>query len=557
MSTKPKAVKMTRAMYNLPEMLAGDELCDITVEVNSEQFKLHKVILASCSDFFRAMFNSNMEETTQDVVPLCYDSLTTDAFKILIEFAYNSELKLTPENVFEVVMASDHLQMLSAMTRCGEYLLSLVDDMTIPVSHLITVHEFVSKFNLKRVLKKVTQCMATRFTTLADSREFLESFTFENLMTLLDRDDLAASSEAEIFKKVLKWVESDEENRIECLDELLKRVRLPLIDPDELTELMDHERFRKLPCFDLYISTLKYHSSLSITGDWKKMGLNKTPRNSIKVFTKVTCFQSKYTISCRHDNQWTDINSRRFNIHHRSEYVQSVVIGNTLIVVHQSGAMHKFEPADREWKELQPMKESRKNFPLIHDGGEFLYAIGGQDKDGHPLRASERYNLHTGKWQRIAPLPHTDEICTATLYNDRILFLCKNSGHSFDAEKNTWDEVMTYEADYTFPIFSSEFDGRLHLFKTWSGIQVYDPDNEDNVWEDITQKGVPDMWRTRAFCGVDGQVYIVGGTKCYNTGVTADASDPYDVDIDNWKWMMETAEKSNIVEISIPMSLLP
>ncbi|XP_070568288.1 kelch-like protein 26 [Ptychodera flava] len=535
----------TTALYNLPDILAGDELSDVIVEVNSRRYNLHRVILASCSDFFRAMFTGKMKESTDDVITLAYDSLTTEAFEIMVDFAYKSQLKLTRDNVFEVFMAADHLQMLSAMAMCAEYLLNLVDDMTIQVSHLLTIAEFLSKYDLPEVKEKVTKCMAAKFENLADTKEFSEAFSREKLAGLLERDDLVAGSEADVLQIVVKWVEADEDNRIEYLEDLISRVRLPLIEPSKLTELMDTERLRKQPCYHLYVKTLKFHTHSTAI-----CNLNNTPRNSTRVFAKVTSLQSKYVVSYRKDNEWNDIVTRRSSHVPDFEYVQTTVVDNTLFIVHGSGAMYKFDPPRRGLTQLRPMKEIRKGFPLLYDGGEFLYALGGETEDEDDIRAAERYSLHTGKWQRIASLPESGgRHAAATVFKDRVVYMCNQNVYSFDAEHNTWEKMTTYDAAFNQPVFAAVIEGRLHLFKTRNGtVQIY---SDDEAWEHVNQRGVPDRWKSRAFRGVDGQVYVIGGTECYATGIYVDPDDPYEVDIDDWKWMMETAEKSNIIKICV------
>ncbi len=58
----------------------------------------------------------------------------------------------------------------------------------------------------------------------------------------------------------------------------------------------------------------------------------------------------------------------------------------------------KYCPETDTWREVAPMGTVRKNFALTPFAG-FLWAIGGEDEDSHPLRSCESYNPVTGTWQ--------------------------------------------------------------------------------------------------------------------------------------------------------------
>lgn len=65
----------------------------MTLEVGGEMINCHKVILASVSPYFFAMFNDDMLERNSDVISL--HDIEPASLKQLIDYAYTGEITIT------------------------------------------------------------------------------------------------------------------------------------------------------------------------------------------------------------------------------------------------------------------------------------------------------------------------------------------------------------------------------------------------------------------------------------------------------------------------------
>ena len=70
--------------------------------------KVHKVLLAATSDYFRVMFGGVMAESKQDSVDL--KGVTADGLQHIIDFIYSGELGLHLDNLTEIINTASHLQ---------------------------------------------------------------------------------------------------------------------------------------------------------------------------------------------------------------------------------------------------------------------------------------------------------------------------------------------------------------------------------------------------------------------------------------------------------------
>ena len=98
------------------------EFIDVYLKVGEEVFSAHRIVLAASSDYFHAMFAHGMKESNQEVIELKDESISAAALKIVLDSIYSGDLQVNDENVFDVLVAADHLQVTSVVQQCCEYL---------------------------------------------------------------------------------------------------------------------------------------------------------------------------------------------------------------------------------------------------------------------------------------------------------------------------------------------------------------------------------------------------------------------------------------------------
>ncbi|KAM8902245.1 myoneurin isoform 2-T2 [Lycaon pictus] len=89
-------------------------LCDCTVVIGEFQFKAHRNVLASFSEYFGAIYRS----TSENNVFLDQSQVKADGFQKLLEFIYTGTLNLDSWNVKEIHQAADYLKVEEVVTKC-------------------------------------------------------------------------------------------------------------------------------------------------------------------------------------------------------------------------------------------------------------------------------------------------------------------------------------------------------------------------------------------------------------------------------------------------------
>ena len=78
--------------FERPKNLCVKEFTDVVFIVDGERVPAHKLILASQSEYFRAMLYGEMKEASQEDIPL--PDIPLASFKTVLQYAYTGTLEI-------------------------------------------------------------------------------------------------------------------------------------------------------------------------------------------------------------------------------------------------------------------------------------------------------------------------------------------------------------------------------------------------------------------------------------------------------------------------------
>ena len=218
-------------------------------------------MLASYSDYFYAMFADGMKESNQDVIELKDESLSPHVFKVVMDCIYSGDLQINEENVFEVLAAADYLQVRNVLQQCCDFLLTeIIQSARFDVQLYCRVWTITDKHSLREVKEAADHKMASMYTDVGESEEFLSNIDADQLLSLLGRDDLNAPSETFVFKSVMQWIKHKKEERMEAASKVIGAVRLSLVDVKVVIEELEKEEMQRDPEINKHLQTaMKRH----------------------------------------------------------------------------------------------------------------------------------------------------------------------------------------------------------------------------------------------------------------------------------------------------------
>lgn len=108
-------------LNRMEEFRAGEILCDVVLESSDGAlFKVHKLVLASYSTYFQAMFTNEMRESREEKVKM---SLESRVLKGLVEFTYTCKMELKSlSDAKAILVAANMLLFSGAETICVDFI---------------------------------------------------------------------------------------------------------------------------------------------------------------------------------------------------------------------------------------------------------------------------------------------------------------------------------------------------------------------------------------------------------------------------------------------------
>ncbi|XP_077520037.1 kelch repeat and BTB domain-containing protein 12-like [Amblyomma americanum] len=192
------------------------QLTDVEVQVETEVFPAHKLVLTCHSPYFHKL----LINTKPEMLKVQLNGITHESFSVLLEYMYTGRLQLTCQNIVDVFQASKHLDMKRIKERCAQVLTSSPDD---PL-HALFVYVSAKKLGTKPAWQRAYKTILGKFHLVAACPEFL-ALSAEQVCEILAADSIAARSETELFEVALKWLGAKWPMREQHVVELLRCIR--------------------------------------------------------------------------------------------------------------------------------------------------------------------------------------------------------------------------------------------------------------------------------------------------------------------------------------------
>ncbi|KAG5278834.1 hypothetical protein AALO_G00103240 [Alosa alosa] len=525
------------------ELRLERQLCDVTLRVKyndleAVDFVAHKVVLASSSPVFRAMFTNGLKECGMEVVPI--EGIHPRVMDRLIEFAYTASISVGEKCVIHVMNGAVMYQIDSVVKACCDFLVQQLDP-----SNAIGIANFAEQIGCTELHQKAREYIYMNFSQVATQEEFF-NLSHCQLVTLISRDELNVRCESEVFHACVAWVQYDRTNRRPFVQALLQAVRCHSLTPhflqlqlechewdaqckDYLAQIFQdltlHKPTKCIPCRTPKVPQLIYtaggyfRQSLSYleaynpcSGAWLRLADLQVPRSGLAACVISGLFYAvggrnnapdgnmdSNTLDCYNpmNNCWLRVSWRaRRNALGRGRHRPGMIApwGGSHGCIHHN-SVERYDPERDTWHLVAPMQTRRIGVGVAVIN-RLLYAVGGFDGT-HRLSSSECYNPEKDEWKTMAPMNTVRSGAGVCAMGSHIYVMGGYDGTNqlntverYEVETDAWSFVSSMRHRRSALGVTTHL-GRIYVLGGYDGntfldsVECYDP--ETDTWLEVTK----------------------------------------------------------------------
>ncbi|KAG5851034.1 hypothetical protein ANANG_G00088730 [Anguilla anguilla] len=232
---EPRMYQQTLLQDGLYDLLESDTFVDCVLKIKDKEFPCHRLVLAACSSFFRAMFKSDREEFQKREIVL--EEVEPEIMELILKYIYTSNIVVTEQNVQDIFTVANLLQIPSIFTVCVSFL-----QKRLSLSNCVAIFRLGLMLNCPRLAISARDFICNRFQLILLDQDFLDMSPSE-LAAILASDTLNVENEELVYESLLKWVAHDKDNRLKELPGLLECVRFRLVSEEYFANKVENHNW--------------------------------------------------------------------------------------------------------------------------------------------------------------------------------------------------------------------------------------------------------------------------------------------------------------------------
>ncbi|XP_072025713.1 ectoderm-neural cortex protein 1-like isoform X6 [Amphiura filiformis] len=243
----------------LSQLREQGTFCDITIILGNQQFQAHKAVLSASSSYFMSMFTSGFQESKRSEVII---DGSPESFTQLLECAYTGYFHLSPANVCGVFRMACYMDFTHAIKVCVDYLMKV--HQVIDLEDVFEMHSLAeSHKDMTELVERLRLRLLSNFKAVVETKYFLHHASKEFIVTCLSAEEIETetSQEEEILQSTLNWLRYDWHQRKMHTTDLLKKIRLGLVPPDRLKQILGDEILAIPECKEMIEEVAKVYAT--------------------------------------------------------------------------------------------------------------------------------------------------------------------------------------------------------------------------------------------------------------------------------------------------------
>uniref|UniRef100_A0A672P0Y3 Kelch-like protein 17 n=1 Tax=Sinocyclocheilus grahami TaxID=75366 RepID=A0A672P0Y3_SINGR len=440
-----------KVLEGLNSLRLNNAFCDVTLCCGGQEFPCHRIVLASFSSYFQAMFSTDLMESRQERVAI--NGVEPQMIGMLVSYAYTAEVVISKANVQALLAAANLLDVMAVREACCRFMERQMDEM-----NCVGIHCFAEAHSCRELEQRSMEYIQQHFSTVCQQEEFL-SLCADKLTEIISSDHLNVPKEETVFEAAVV---------ILCLPKLhlllnfqhhyssLQCCMLYLAGGEFPDGSASREMWRYDPCFDSWSEMAPMNVARSelglvmldgyvfAVGGWE----GRSRLDSVECYNPQT-------------NTWQFMESVKMAVTSPAVVALDGLLYVTGGAVLEDGdgtnLAQAYNPKTCVWTEVAPMQIARSGSAACILKGK-IYVIGGWHASTENTDKVESYDPKTNKWTMCAPMKERRYRPGVAVVDGKIYVLGGEEG---------WDRYHDTIERYCEESDSWEIVGEMPTSRSW------------------------------------------------------------------------------------------
>lgn len=392
-------------------------LCDVTICVDDREFHAHKCVLAVLSPYFKAMFDGNFKERSENVVNL-RDVVSADGLGVILDAIYTPKLRLTHGNVMEVTVAADFLGIEKIVARCETFMYG-----HLCYDFCAGYFQVARKLSMDKLLTRAREVVVKEFIEMTTT----DGFANLDLVTVCEifsaQDLVLDGQEVEVFRGMCRWLE-DKDLPEEQVDKVLtnseciqytsipKKVLKEEVLQNEFIIANDVRRKNVQAALEFHANVYK-QPILLIEGGSKPRGIPcfvsvGTKRIKFKDKTKTARPRLMFLKVDPDKKALRILKEIKFSVPLEQGTMCCITHGKVFVFVYGSSTkgfvFFRYSIPLGTWLKLDTPPIQVKS-AMMQSSKNMIYLLGGINNSGRRVDSCFEYNIEDNTWEKMPRMP--------------------------------------------------------------------------------------------------------------------------------------------------------
>ncbi|XP_021928737.1 kelch-like protein 10 [Zootermopsis nevadensis] len=201
------------------ELREENLLCDAVLRLeDGGVFPVHRVILSTCSAYFRKLFTSTLN--TSEKTDILLHGISSDLMSQILDYVYLRKVDIHCDNARQLLVAAEYLCIGAVTELCCDFLEDTMD-----LDNCIGIMRFARCHFCADLEAHARSFVLRHFVQVSQQSGELLELPVEELQEIITSEELNAEDEETVWECILRWINHDPDNRKGHIAGLLKGVR--------------------------------------------------------------------------------------------------------------------------------------------------------------------------------------------------------------------------------------------------------------------------------------------------------------------------------------------